>query len=405
MDKQENGKAAGQAEEELLSQINSSLSKQINEQFEMDVVKETEWQSSTKKNRKVPLWFKVSTIVFAVILLVGVGSLLWLNSLYGNMNYEDGTEVKQEAEIFEQDEDAIDLEEVDPNAVKWDETTDGARKDENVINILLVGEESINDGDSRGRTDSIMIATINKKEKAIKLTSVMRDTYVQIPGYSDNKLNAAYHSGGMPLLVDTIKRNFDVEVDGYVLVDFDGFETIIDKLGGVEVELSNTEANYLNRTNYISNPANRNVSAGKRTLNGNQALGYARVRYVPNGNLSDDFGRTSRQREVLNAIFEKYKSKSAIELIAMLPDMLQLVTTNIQKDEFMNYITTVVTLGPSELETFRLPIDEGYKNTRIRGMSVLLPDDLQSNIDALHKFVFGDEVQVSSPSPSVTTQN
>lgn len=404
MDKEDDNRTVEPAEDKMMDDINESLARQLQEQLEPDLSgQESGEPKETRK--KMPLWLKVSVIVFSILIVIGTGVLLWLNSLYSNMKYEDGSRIQQEAEIFEQDADAEDLEEVDPNAVTWENDTDSARKEDDVINFLLVGEEAINDGGGRGRTDSIMIATINKKQKAIKLTSIMRDTYVQIPGYSDNKINAAYHNGGMPLLVDTIKRNFDLEVDGYILVNFNGFERIIDKLGGVSITLSETEARYLNRTNYISNPAYRNVSPGTHTLNGNQALGYSRVRYVPNGNLSDDFGRTSRQREVLNAIFETYKSKSALELIALLPDMVSLVTTNVQKDEFMEYITTVVTLAPNQLETFRLPIDDGYKNTKIRGMSVLLPNDLQVNIDALHTFIFGEETEPAVPSSTPAVSN
>jgi len=305
------------------------------------------------------------------------------------INYTDWSNTEKLSEEFDQDDiDGLDV--VDPNSISLS-SGGSLRTDQDVINILLVGEEAMFDGGSRGRTDSMMIATINVKQKALKLTSIMRDLYVAIPGYSDNKLNAAYHNGGMPLLKQTIEENFDIELDGSVLVNFAGFEEIINRLGGVEITLTANEAAYLNRTNYISNPIYRNVRAGTQTLNGNQALGYSRVRYVRTETESDDFGRTSRQRTVLNAIFDKYKSKSLPELVTILYDILPLVTTDINKSTIMDYLTTVVTLGTTELETMRIPVDDAFSNSSVRGMSVLLPNSLQDNIDALHTFIFGSE--------------
>lgn len=388
--------------EDFLYDMNHSLAEQVKIQMdteEVSVEDIAENQVEAKKKKKFPLWLKVSSIVFTVTLMIGIGALTYVNYLFNQMNYDDGSQVEQKNEFFEQDEGANDLDdEVNPDDVVWDDGSDLIRKEDGIINILLVGEEAIGDGSSRGRTDSIMIATVNTKQKSLKLTSIMRDTYVQIPGYSDNKVNAAYHNGGMPLLMETLERNFDLEVDGYVLVNFNSFEQVIDKLGGVEITLSGTEASYLNRTNYISNPSNRNVYAGTQMLNGNQALGYSRVRYVPNGDQSDDFGRTSRQRKVLNALFEKYKSKNEWELIAMLPELLSMVTTDINKSQFIEYISTVVTLGVTELETFRIPVDGAFKITRIRGMSVLLPQDLKTNTEEMQKFIFGEDVeQVNNP--------
>lgn len=139
-----------------------------------------------------------------------------------------------------------------------------------VINILLCGEESI--GGGRGRTDSIMIATINQKDNQLKLTSIMRDSYVQIPGFSDNKINAAYHNGGMKTLIKTIKKNFGIAVDGYVLVNFDSFQKIVDAVGGIDITLDEQEVKYLNSTNYISDTSNHTLTVGKNHMNGIKPL-------------------------------------------------------------------------------------------------------------------------------------
>ncbi|SFR96074.1 LCP family protein [Anaeromicropila populeti] len=338
------------------------------------------------KNKKTIL--KIIFVVSAVAVCIGVAGAIYANYLLNRVQYEKKEDTPLQEEFFEQDDGAEELDELSPEDVVW-EQQDGARRQEGVYNFLLVGEEAIGAGKSRGRTDSIMLVTLHVKQKAIKITSLMRDIYVQIPGYSDNKLNAAYHNGGMPLLVETIQLNFQVAVDGYAKVDFESFEQLIDQLGGVEITLTEKEAAYLNRTNYISNPAYRNVIVGTQILNGNQALGYSRIRYVSTETEANDFGRTSRQRNVLMAIFQKYKEKSAVELIALLPDILSLVTTDRTKADLIEYISLIVTMHPDELQTMRVPIDNGYQNANIRGMSVLILEDADKNRDALHDFIFG----------------
>lgn len=144
-----------------------------------------------------------------------------------------------------------------------------------VVNILLVGSDHGAIKGDHGRSDSIMIATVNFKSKELKLTSLMRDMYVEIPGHGHNKLNAAYAFGGVELLYKTIAKNFGIKIDNYCVVDFSTFEKVINKVGGIEISLEEKEAKYLNTTNYISKKKYRNVKVGKQTLNGNQALGYA----------------------------------------------------------------------------------------------------------------------------------
>ena len=397
----ENNSDFNTSEDDLLNDITSSLANQINQEIEATIsISDEEDDESpddyveTKKKGRFPRWLKILTVVFSVVMIVSIGGMYAVSNYLDRINFTDWSNTEKLTEEFDQDDiDGLDI--VDPDSINLN-SSGSLRTDQDVINILLVGEEAINDGSSRGRTDSMMIATINIKQKALKLTSIMRDLYVAIPGYSDNKLNAAYHNGGMPLLKQTIEENFDIELDGSVLVDFAGFEEIIDRLGGVDITLSANEAAYLNRTNYISNPIYRNVRAGTQTLNGNQALGYSRIRYVKTESERDDFGRTSRQRTVLNAIFEKYKSKSLPELVTILYDILPLVTTDISKSTIMDYLATVVTLGATELETLRIPVDNAYSGSSVRGMSVLLPDTLQDNIDALHTFIFGTEENVAT---------
>lgn len=347
--------------------------------------------NDTKK--KLPLWGKILIGVLAFVLLAGGGVYLVIHYYYSQMTYQSDDEVvEKNEEIFDEDENIGNLKEINSSSIQLDSAAQ-ADQNSDVINILLCGEEAIHD--DRGRTDSIMIATINQKDNRLSLTSIMRDTYVKIPGFSDNKINAAYHNGGMKTLVATIKENFGISVDGYVLVNFDSFEKIIDAVGGVDIELSSEEASYLNRTNYISNPSNRNVSVGMNHMNGNQALGYARVRYVSKDGNVGDFARTLRHRTVMTAVYKKMMSKSTLELVAMIPDILPLLTTNIKKAELINYLTAGVSVREknSKLRTLNVPIEGCYKITRVRTMSVILASPLDANVKKMHKFIYGSTLK------------
>lgn len=390
-------------EDDLLEDISQSLAKQVCGELdnnEIDEVKSINRYGyfPIKVLKVVGVSLLTIVLALAILILTPFGRDLIFETAadyaHGKMTYNDGSDViiqEVQDDVIE-NADALDPESIKDANVSWNtsHSDDGARWEEGVVNILLLGEEAIESGGGRGRTDLMIIATMNTINKSVKLTSLMRDVLVQIPGYKDNKLNAAYEIGGVPLLYKTIELNFDVKLDGYVLVGFEDFEAIINKLGGVTISLTKEEANYLNTTNYISKPEYRNVKAGTQTLNGNQALGYCRIRYVATGNNElNDYGRTSRQRILLNAIFDKYKSKNIAELVFMFNDILPLLTTDIDSKELEGYLRQGVTMGLSNIENFRIPVDNSFEEGYIRKMSVLIPD-LEVNVNKLHTFIFGN---------------
>lgn len=256
-----------QEENEVLDLINVSLAQQIC--YEMDDQKQ---KLDINRKKGFPHWAKIALIsvciiVCIILLLVltpGGRNLIWnmtTNYAYGKMSIDEGEDI-----VFQEVEDDVVAEEAlyVPNEIvntnielNTQDSKSGVRFEEGIINILLLGEEAIDSGSGRGRTDLMIIATMNTKDKTMKLTSLMRDMLVQIPGYEDNKLNAAYEIGGVPLLYETIQSNFDIKMNGSAMVCFADFEGLIDKLGGVQISLTTQEANYLNRTNYISEPENR----------------------------------------------------------------------------------------------------------------------------------------------------
>ena len=259
-----------------------------------------------------------------------------------------------------------------------------------VYNILLLGEESIDSGGYRGRTDLIMLASINLEQSSVKLISIMRDSLVAIPGYADNRINAAYAIGGVSLLYETLKANLGIEPDNYILVNFESFEKIVDAIGGVDIELTSAEAKYLNTTNYISNPEYRTVVKGLNHLNGNQTLGYCRVRNVGTANHEySDFGRTARHRAVVNAIYERAEGMNYLGLMSLAGKCLPYVTTDLEADDIENYINMLLRIGVSEgIENYRIPIGGTYSDARIRDMLVT-KIDLEKNAQALHEFIYG----------------
>lgn len=235
---------------------------------------------------------------------------------------------------------------------------------DNVKTFLLIGSD---DGGYRGktstpRTDSMILAIFNKDQKKITLLSLVRDLYVKIPGYKDNRINAAYSLGGVSLLKQTIEKNYGITVDGSVVIDFGSFEDLIDYVGGIEVELTKKEADYIN-SGYGP------VKVGHNTLNGINALLYARFR----GSGAGEIDRTGRQRYVLSQMVNKYKNLSKAELLGVLDDVLPLVTTDMSKEEilghFLNYFPI---LAEAEIVSTRIPVDGGYYLTMKEGMSVVV---------------------------------
>lgn len=274
--------------------------------------------------------------------------------------------------------------EIDPDDVVWGSDVQ-LHQGENIINILLIGQDR-REGETRARSDAMILCTINKEKKTLTMTSFMRDMYVQIPGYKDNRINASYAFGGMKLLNKCLNKNFGLEIDGNVEVDFTGFQTVIDTLGGLDIELTAAEAEYLNRRgnwDIEDNAGEWSLKEGVNRLNGSQAVAFSRIRYVGNG----DFGRTNRQRVLLSKLLERMKQMSAFEVKDLLDEILPLLTTDLSNAEIMGYAMELFPLLTSlEISTQQIPAEGAYSMASIDGMSVLLPD-LKKNVAILEKIM------------------
>lgn len=370
-------------EEDFLQDVKNSLAQQISTEME-----DNNTDTGAINKKRFPKGLKIFTIVFSCIMLAlallvftpGGQKLLFTiagNYIYDKLDYKDSNKpTEQETN----------------NTANPSPTPIIPEKE--VINILLVGVEEI---EGASNTDSMIIASLNTKEKTLKLTSLMRDLYVEIPGHDNNKLNSAYAMGGIDLLYQTIKNNFGVDIDGYAMVNFSAFEQIVDLVGGVEITLTAKEAYYLNTTNYISDPANRKVHEGTQVVNGNQALGYCRVRKVSTGTENNDFGRTQRQRAVLNSIFDQLKSKNVIQLGLFMNDVLHdvKIQTDITNTEFNNYLQLGASLKLKELQNYRVPADGSFDSPRVPigkyKQDVLVPKDWDATRAEIHDYIYGTQ--------------
>ncbi len=263
--------------------------------------------------------------------------------------------------------------------------------DENVVNILLVGIER-NGG--AANTDSMILVSQNLETGKITMVSLLRDTYVDIYGLDvKRKLNYAYsHGDGMQTLIDTVENTYHIFINAYASVDYDSFESIVDMLGGVSIELTEREAEYLNSTNYISDKSNRNVKAGINLLNGNQALGYCRIRKIPTlEGVNDDYGRTLRQRKVLTSIFEEYKNESLTSMVSITNEILKSVTSNLSSDNIYIMLKALLENESKSIEQVMLPAEGLFKPVTLDVVGAVLSIEgyEQQNIDYLHELLYG----------------
>lgn len=221
------------------------------------------------------------------------------------------------------------------------ENVDTLVSEKHVKNILLIGSDARN-SDSSSRSDTIMIVSVNKNTGKISLCSILRDTHLDIPGYREAKVNSAYARGGANLLVQTVEQNFGIKIDDYAAVNFEMFTALVDGLGGIEVEVTEKEANYLNnRQKYKEEKKPDTFESGENVhLNGYQALWYSRIR-----KLDSDFMRTQRQRKIMSAIFEKAKTQlnpaGVFGLISTAKEVAPYIETTLSTADFWSLVISL----------------------------------------------------------------
>lgn len=298
------------------------------------------------KNIKNIKEFNAILISIAIIIpLLGIGYLYFqLNSMY------DKEEAKEISTTQESEK----------------------NKKNGITNILLVGVDG-NNIEKGNRSDSMMILTIDEKNQDIRLTSLARDTYVDIEGYGTEKLTHAYAYEGASLLIQTIKNNFGIDVDKYVAVSFDSFEKIIDILDGIEINVSKKEVSQINGIK----------KSGTQTLNGSQALEYSRIRYIDSA-----YERDNRQRKVIEALYNKLVNDSNGNLMSVLNEVLRYTKTNMLPLEIVSIANKAIKINDTEFDQVEFPFKEARKDNNIKEKGWIIEWDKDYNKNKLDKFIY-----------------
>lgn len=320
------------------------------------------------KGKKITVW------ILAIVLVVILGAV-------GGV-YFYGNHIFNKIEKVEIDKDNIGItEEVEEKLSQYSNS---------IINIALFGVDAVEGG--AGRSDSIMIATIDTVNKKLKLTSIMRDSYVAIDGHGNDKINHAYAFGGPQLAIKTLNENFDLNIEDFASVNFETLPKIIDKVGGIELDIDADELKYIN--GYISNLNNINgtsepsiESTGLQHVSGTQALAFCRIRYTSGG----DYKRTERHREVLTKILEKIETLPATSYPSLLSEILPMVNTSLDYSEILELGTEVLKLGDSKMELERFPLDD-YCEGKMINEIYYLTFDKETTVEQLHNYIFEDKI-------------
>ncbi|MEX6586735.1 LCP family protein [Paraclostridium bifermentans] len=263
-----------------------------------------------------------------------------------------------------------------------------------ITNILLVGIDGTNI-DKGNRSDSVMLATIDSKSKQLKITSIARDTYVDIPGHGYEKLTHAYAYGGIDLLKEVFKNNFDIDIDKYIAVNFVSFIDVMDEIGGVEVDVKSKDINEVNKYidgcyQYYGDRKNKEpkeyiTEPGVQRLNGYQALAFSRIRYTDSA-----YARDNRHREVAQSVYNEFLKQDPMMYKKAADILLENTKTNISPMEMLDLGYTVYNIKDSKIEQMEFPLD-GHRNGHIisKQKGWVLEWDKDYNLNALHEFVYG----------------
>lgn len=362
---------------------------------------------------------RIISIVLSVIFLISGSGIMYYYSVLNSMNFQsiDGDDKTNN----KTNSGSIDALEGDNTNLSLN---DGELlQDSKVLNVMLFGEDNSKKTSSSGfgLSDTMIMMSIDNRHKKLKLTSFQRDTYLYIPGHGYNKLNASYTMGGAKLSVQTIEANYGIKVDRYAVVDFDSFKEIIDTLGGIDIELTADEILYINYQMYKNGQTSDYTTIkdepGVVHLDGQEALWYARNRGLDkneDGNEigidGDDWDRTTRQRKLLETVFNSMKSADLTQIISIVSSVGPLVTTNLKKDEITALVSHALTYLSYDVEQYYVP-EEGLwyydDNTVINGeiTSTIKISDLEAQRLKFASFIFEDMVSVPAESSTDTSND
>ena len=311
--------------------------------------------SRRRKNRLRRLFFKTLFITMAILIALMLAAYGVFAYLLGGLNRTTLDESKLSV-------------------------TAGLSQNGKITNIALFGLDSRNH-DYEGRSDAIMVASVNGKTGKIKLVSIARDTYVNVPGYGETKINHAYAYGGAELAIQTINENFNLDITDYAAVNFDSLADVIDAMGGIDLEVTEEERYQINAYLLEGEPLRE---SGMVHLNGPQAVSYARIRKI-----DSDTMRTERQRKVLECLFEKAKDISPLEYPSYIRKFAPMIETSLTNEEILELVS--VGANPNlTLEQGAFPNDYIQSTGQTIGGVWYYVYDIDQAADMLHEFIYND---------------
>ncbi|OIJ18485.1 transcriptional regulator [Anaerobacillus alkalidiazotrophicus] len=318
-------------------------------------------RNKPKKSKKKPIYITLSILIILAISTV----------VYSTYQFEHAR--KQSLKLIEGNNNQHEFEAIEFNASK-DEFKE-------LIRVLLLGVDKEEDG--AARSDTIMVAQYQPRQGKIKLISIMRDTYVTIPGYRNNKINTAFFLGGPELLRKTIKDNFDIDIHYYAMIDFDGFQRVVDIISpdGIEIDIKR-------RMYYSKGRDHIDFQPGLQRLDGQQALNYVRFR----SDHENDFGRVRRQQEVLTILKDELLTFSGItRLPKLLGSIEPYIQTNIQNKQILDYGTNFFLKPIEKVETITIPVKGSFVDARYNHAGAVLEVDIEKNKQVIKEFLELDQ--------------
>lgn len=335
-----------------------------------------------KAGGKKAVLLNVAILVISLVLVTVGGTLVYADHLLGRIQFEqDPAEssagTNSGVTSFEGMSDS-------------QYVVNGLYHDDKILNVLLMGVDDYQAND-KGRSDSMLMVSLDRRHEKLKMTSFMRDMYVSIPGYHANKLNVAYSLGGPTLTVQTIENGFGVDIDRYVLISNDAFNKIIDRMGGVTVDITNAEARLINT--YSGEPSSKRLTSGLQHMTGRQAHYYSRIR-----DIGSDYERTLRQRKVMQSIIDEFKSSDLGTINGILYDVLPLVTTNMTKNEILSLAANSLTYLNYPTSQERIPVDGTVTDENIPGVGSSLVVDFKANHKHLVEFLYEENTGATDSS-------
>lgn len=350
-------------------------------------------KEQTKKNRK----YLKRTILVILFLSIGISaaSALTVNNFLNKINRVNLHDTGNGASNNTYDEEKTDKDlGYDSDSTSDNSGNNAAYKIENTVprskdikNIAIFGIDGTEGEPSR--SDCIMIFTIDNIHDKLKLTSIIRDSYVDIPTRKNkDKINHAYAFGGPSLAIETLNNNFDLDISKFASVNFSSFPKIIDELGGITLDISEDELKYINgyinQENSLNGTSSLQLSGtGPQNLDGTQALAYSRIRYTAGG----DFERSHRQRIVIEKVFEKLKALPITEYPTILDDLLPLIKTNLSNTEILSIALDVNDLKDNGIIQARFPEDDDADGKMISGIYYYVFDQ-EVTTDKIKKFIY-----------------